>query len=131
MVKMSAKILLLDDEETIRNIMPLLLSKAGHTVIAVATGEEAIEEYKKHFENGEKFDLVLLDLTIPHGKGGMEVIPELLAIDPGVVAIVASGDDASPAVKDYAKFGFKGVLLKPFNRAALISAIEKYAPHAV
>ena len=128
---MSAKILLLDDEETIRNIMPLLLNKAGHTVIAVATGEKAIEEYKKHFKNGEKFDLVLLDLTIPHGKGGKEVISELLAIDPGTVAIVASGDDTNPAVKEFEKFGFKGVLLKPFNRAALLSAIEKYAPHAV
>jgi CheY-like chemotaxis protein len=129
--RMSAKILLLDDEETIRNIMPLLLSRAGHTVTAVAIGEEAIEEYKKHFQNGEKFDLVLLDLTIPHGKGGREIMPDLLAIDPDIVAIVASGDDTNQAVKEYEKFGFKGVLLKPFNRATLISAIEKYAPHAV
>jgi len=126
---MSAKILLLDDEDTIRNIMPLLLNKAGHVVVAVADGEEAIKEYKKHFENGEKFDLVLLDLTIPNGKGGREVIPDLLTIDPDCVAVIASGDDTNPAVKEYEKFGFKGVLLKPYNRATLISTIEKYCPH--
>jgi len=127
---MSAKILLLDDEEPIRTILPLLLNKAGHTVIAVADGEEAITEYRKHFQTGQKFDLVLLDLTIPNGKGGKEVIPDLLAIDPDCVAVVASGDDTNPAVKEYEKFGFKGVLLKPFNRATLLSALEKYCPHA-
>lgn len=126
---MSAKILLLDDEDTIRNVMPLLLSRVGHTIIAVATGEEAVEEYKKHFEGGEKFDMVLLDLTIPHGKGGKEIMPDLLAIDPDIIAIVASGDDSNPAVKEFEKFGFKGVLLKPFSRAGLIETIEKYIPH--
>ena len=128
---MGAKILLLDDEPAIREMLPLLLGRVGHTIIAVSTGDEAIHVYKKHFETGEKFDLVLLDLTIPQGRGGADIMPDLLAIDTEVVAIIASGNDISPVVKDYAKFGFAGVLMKPFNRAALLLVIEQYAPHAV
>jgi CheY-like chemotaxis protein len=128
---MTAKILLLDDEEAIRNILTLLLRKAGHSLIAVATGEQTIAEYRRHFEAGEKFDIVLLDLTIPGGKGGKDIISDLLAIDPDIVALVASGDAANSAVQEYEKFGFKGVLLKPFSRAIVIQALQTYAPHTI
>jgi CheY-like chemotaxis protein len=128
---MAAKILLLDDEEAIRDILTLLLRKAGHSLIAVANGEQAIAEYRKHFEAGEKFDIVLLDLLIPGGKGGKDIMPDLLTIDPDIIALVASGDSASPAVLEYAKFGFKDVLLKPFSRAVVIQALQAYAPHTI
>ena len=128
---MGAKILLLDDELMIRDMLPLLLSRAGHTIITVSTGEEAIHVYKKHFKAGEKFDLVLLDLSIPHGKGGIEIMPDLLTIDPEVVALIASGSDMNPVVKNYASFGFAGILLKPFDRAALLQVIRQYAPQTI
>ena len=128
---MCAKILFLDDEEIIRDMLTQLLDRAGHRIIAVPTGEEAVEEYKKHFETGEKFDMVLLDLSVPLGKGGKEIMPELLDIDPDIIAIIASGSDTNPAVKEYKKYGFTGVLMKPFSRAAVLLAIEQYAPHAV
>jgi len=125
------KILLLDDELIIRKMLPLLLERVGHTITAVSTGEEAIQLYKKDFEAGEKFDLVLLDLAIPYGKGGVDIMPDLLAIDPEIVAIIASGNDTDPVIKDYTEFGFAGILKKPFNRAALLKIIAQYTPNAI
>ena len=128
---MAAKILLLDDEEAIRKILTLLLRKAGHSLIGVETGEQAIAEYRKHFEAGEKFDIVLLDMIVPGGKGGKDIMPDLLEIDPDIVALVASGDAASTAVEEYEKYGFKGALAKPFSRAVVIEALQTYVPHTI
>ena len=81
----------MDDEVLIRNSAGDLLKALEHEVDFAACGEEAIEKYRSARETGKPFDIVILDLTIRGGMGGRETIERLLAIDPGIRAIVSSG----------------------------------------
>ena len=113
-------ILVMDDEEAIRILLKNMLEKIGHTATLVENGEQAIEAYRK-----EKFDLVILDVTIPGGMGGIETVKELKAIDPQVKALVSSGYANSPILSDSAAYGFSAALEKPYLLNELKTAIEK------
>ena len=121
---MVQRILLLDDEPAICEITEILLKRLGYDPVITSEGEETVTAYRKAMLENKRFDGVILDLSIPGGMGGKEVIKELLAMDPDVKALVTSGDANDPAIVEYTMFGFSGVLLKPYNRAALDSAIK-------
>ena len=76
------RVLLMDDEEMLRNLARQMLERQGYVVETVKDGVEAVEAYKKQKVSGEAFDAVILDLTIKGGMGGEETIRELLKIDP-------------------------------------------------
>ncbi|GAH01504.1 unnamed protein product, partial [marine sediment metagenome] len=78
-------------------------------------GIEAVEQYKKAKDSGQSFDAVILDLTIPGDRGGKEAIKRLLEIDPEVKAIVSSGYSNNPIMSDYEKYGFNGIIAKPYE----------------
>ncbi len=109
------KILVMDDEEFIRDIAKEMLSEIGYTVETVKNGKEAIDLYKKAKQDGKPFDLIIMDLTIPGSFGGKETISEILKFDKNVKAIVSSGYSTDPIMANYEKYGFKGRLAKPFN----------------
>ena len=111
----SARILLMDDEDDIRQLGKRLLSHAGYTVELAKDGHEAIRLYSEARERQEPFDLVILDLTIPGGMGGEETILELRAIDPDVKAIVSSGYSTEAQMADYVRYGFDAVIPKPYQ----------------
>ena len=69
--------------------------------------------------------MVIMDLTIPGGKGGKEVIRELLELDPAVKAIVSSGYSNDPVMANYTEYGFKGFVNKPFKIEDLGKALEQ------
>lgn len=121
---MVSRILLLDDEPAICEITGILLKKLGHEPVITSRGEDAIQAYRDGLGTGTRFDLVILDLTIPGGIGGREVIAALREMDPDVTAIVSSGDANDPAVLNYQSFGFTAVLMKPYNKAALDTCIR-------
>ncbi len=118
------KILIMDDEEAILDVTMLLLKKAGYDSDVAWDGIEALSLYKVGLDEGKPFDAVILDLNVPGGVGGLEVIGSFLEMDPGVCAIVSSGDSDDPVVRDPATYGFSGVLLKPYNSVSLIKAIS-------
>ena len=68
---------------------------------------------------------MILDLTIPGGKGGREVVHELLQINPEAKVIVASGYSNDPVMANYAKYGFAASLAKPFELKVLKRLINK------
>ena len=113
------KILVMDDEEVVRNLIKRLLEQMCHEVAVEEEGQSAIEAYKAAKDQGRPYDAVLLDLTVRAGRGAHETIQELLKIDPAVNAIVMSGYANDPAVLEPEDHGFKGVLAKPFDRASL------------
>lgn len=122
------KLLIMDDEEIVREVAGEMLKHMGYEVEFAIDGGEAIELYKKAKEEGEPFDAVILDLTIPGGMGGRETIEKLLEIDPHVTAIVSSGYSNDPVMANFRKYGFKSVVTKPYKlnemREALAEAMR-------
>ncbi|MFH1148496.1 MAG: PAS domain S-box protein [Pseudomonadota bacterium] len=109
------KILLMDDDEAVRNVGGEILKHLGYKVGLAGNGAEAVKRYAEARESGQPFDVVILDLTIPGEMGGKETMEKLLKIDPAVRAIVCSGYSNDPIMTEYAKFGFRGVIAKPYE----------------
>jgi two-component system cell cycle sensor histidine kinase/response regulator CckA len=120
-----ARILVMDDEKMVREVAEHMIENLGYEDIEFASdGEEAIKLYSEAMKAGKPFDVVILDLTIPGGMGGKEAIKKLLEIDPGVKAIVSSGYSNDPIMSDFARYGFSGVVTKPYTIEQLSGAIE-------
>jgi CheY-like chemotaxis protein len=119
------KVLVMDDEENIRGFVGDVLGTMGCEVSCAKDGSEAIELYKGAKESKKTFDIVIMDLTIPGGMGGREAIGELKRIDPDVKAIVSSGYSNDPVMSDYKRYGFKGVLKKPFMITELTRVMDE------
>lgn len=108
-------ILVMDDDKIIRDMMEQMLIRLGYSGAVVRDGAEAIEFYQKAKECGKPYDVVILDLTVRGGMGGKEAIEKLAEIDPHVKGIVTSGGPEDPVITEYKKYGFKGVVVKPFT----------------
>jgi PAS domain S-box-containing protein len=122
------RVLVMDDEEIIRAVAGELLTALGHDVAFAQTGEEALETYRAARETGRPFDVVILDLTIRGGMGGMDALRKLMEIDPKVKAVVSSGYSDDVALTNYREQGFRAFLKKPYNvedlRKTLDSLLE-------
>ena len=121
------KILLMDDELMIRDIGELMLCSMGHEVTLASDGETAVKEYKNAFAAEEPFDIIILDLTIPGGMGGKDVVKILKQFDPEVKAIVSSGYADDPVVANYEEYGFIATLSKPYDMAGLKDTLDAIA----
>ena len=113
------RILVMDDEPGMRAVVGAALQGQGHEVVLVGDGARAVEVYERSKALGRPFDVVILDLTVKAGIGGLETIPKLREIDPGVKTIVMSGYASDPVLVDHKDHGFKGALAKPFDVAEL------------
>lgn len=119
------RILVMDDEEQVRNVVGQMLACLGYQAVFAADGDEAIQLYADAAESGSFFDAVILDLTVPGGMGGKETISVLLRIDPNVKAIVSSGYSNDPIMSVYEESGFFGVLEKPYRLNELSDVLHR------
>jgi len=117
------RILVMDDEQIVRDIVEAMLAQLGYEATSVQDGAAAIGSYEQARAQGRPFDAVIMDLTIPGGMGGKEAIRELLARDPGVRAIVSSGYSNDPVMANHAEHGFCGVISKPYRLGDLAAAL--------
>ncbi len=108
------KVLLMDDEESVRQTASEMLTFLGYDVDLASDGEEAVRLYEKALLSAHPFDVVITDLTVRGGMGGKRTVSELIKIDPDVKAIVSSGY-SSDALSDYKKYGFFDVIAKPYR----------------
>jgi CheY-like chemotaxis protein len=109
------KILLLDDQEDIRELSYNMLKEIGCEVHLAQNGYEVVEMYQDALNHEKPFDIVILDLVIPGGMGGEETFRVLQAMDPNVNAVISSGCTHDPVLVDYQHYGFSGVIQKPYN----------------
>jgi two-component system, cell cycle sensor histidine kinase and response regulator CckA len=117
-------ILIMDDDEAVRTVVTQLLSRFGYKVCCACTGNEAIEQYKSAMRENSPFDVVLMDLTIPGGIGGKEVVKILQEVDPDIKAIVSSGYSNDPVMANFSDYGFCGVIVKPFNIDDFVKVVD-------
>jgi two-component system cell cycle sensor histidine kinase/response regulator CckA len=118
------RVLLMDDEQVIRDVGGEIIRELGHDVEFAAHGEDAVKKYRAALETGRPFDMVILDLTIRGGMGGAETLQKLLEIDPGVKAAVSSGYYDDELLSKYREQGFKTFLKKPYNVDGLRRTLE-------
>jgi PAS domain S-box-containing protein len=116
-------ILVMDDEEMVRQTIGRMLAYLGYQVAFAKDGAEAVELFTQARESGTTFAAVILDLTISGGMGGEETMERLLEIDPQVRAIVSSGYSDAPIIAEFQKYGFSGVIAKPFTISVLSEVI--------
>jgi len=109
------RILVMDDEQIVLDVVAEMLQLLGHEVEKVSDGAGAVLAYQSAIAAGRRFDIVILDLTVPGAMGGKEAIKQLLQLDPGVNAVVSSGYASDSTISDFTSFGFAGVLSKPYT----------------
>ena len=120
-----AKILVMDDDDAVSKLIVRLLAPCGYSVTTVPDGQETIALYRQALEAGSTYDAVILDLTIPGGPGGAEVIKDLLVLDPDVRAIVSSGYANDPVMANASAYGFKSTVAKPYTAKALRETVAR------
>ena len=119
------RILLMDDEQIIRDLITESLTGIGYQVEVTRDGDEAIHYYLDALKKKNPYDAVILDLTIPGGKGGKETIRQIHKINPAAKVIVSSGYSKDPIMTDYEIYGFAGVVPKPFNISELSNVLHE------
>ena len=119
------RILVMDDEEMIREVAKEMLILLGYQVEVAENGAQAVHLYEQALDSGRRFDAVLMDLTVPGGMGGKEAIRKLLELDPKVNAIVSSGYSNDRVMADYRGYGFQGVVTKPYKIQELSEVLQE------
>jgi PAS domain S-box-containing protein len=118
-IKGTGRVLVVDDEEAIRELVDFTLSHLGYEVSTSETALAGVDLYRQRLKEERRFDAVILDLTLPGGMGGREALKRLLEIDPTVNAIVSSGYAMDATMSRYQDYGFRGVIAKPYEAAEL------------
>ena len=114
----------MDDEELIRSVAEELLTSMGHEVACAESGETALKAYRAARDAGRPFDVVILDLTIRGGMGGLETMQKLAEIDPDVRAVVSSGYSDDAVLSNYRDQGFQAFLKKPYDMEELVKTLN-------
>jgi PAS domain S-box-containing protein len=124
--KDSLRILLMDDDQMVRNIAGKILQQIGHQVCSTIDGESTLQEYAAKLDTPEKYDIVITDLTIPGGIGGYETAQGILKLNPQAYIIVSSGYSNDPIVAHYEDYGFSASIAKPFQFSEIQNVLQEY-----
>jgi PAS domain S-box-containing protein len=123
-LKAHGRVLIMDDEKELQEVLAKMLSQIGYDVQTVGDGVEAIELFKQAQHIEEQFSLVIMDLVIQGGMGGKETIKHFLKIDPDIKVVVSSGYSKDPVMSNFREYGFCGVLPKPYTLEELMETLE-------
>jgi PAS domain S-box-containing protein len=118
------RVLLMDDEQMILDIVSRMLTHLGYEVSTCTDGAQAIAAFAKGKMKGESFDVVLMDLVVPSGVGGQDAVHTIRKIDGTAKVIASSGHLEHPVMSNPKKFGFAAVLEKPYRLETLRQVIS-------
>jgi PAS domain S-box-containing protein len=119
------KILVMDDDNLMLNILGTMLETLGYKAEFALEGQQAVDKYAEAQQSGAPFDAVVMDLIIPGGMGGREAVERLLELDPRAKVIVSSGYSNNSVMSDYENYGFSGVIAKPYRATELSKLIQQ------
>jgi CheY-like chemotaxis protein len=114
-------ILLVDDEEFIRELGMELLGGVGYNVLTAADGESALQLYRKE---QNRIELILLDLIMP-GMGGRKCLEELLRVNPRARVLIASGYSADGPTKEALGVGARDYISKPYDAKQMLKVVRE------
>ena len=118
-------ILIMDDEDYIREVLGTILQTLGYTVTAVESGEQAVDALRS--ESSENcFSAAILDLTVPGGMDGKDTARHLLEIRADLPVFLSSGYSDDPVIADPAAFGFSGSFSKPYRLQDVETALQEF-----
>ncbi len=119
------RILVMDDEGFIRDVLGRLFTHFGYEVGYAKDGVEALAAYKRAIEDDRPYHVVIMDLVIPGGMGGREAVRKLLEFDPKARVIVSSGYSNDPIMANYRHYGFCEAISKPYRNEELRLVVQK------
>jgi CheY-like chemotaxis protein len=119
-------VLVMDDEDFMRDLLGIMLVSLGHTVVFAEDGEEAVSRYEEAKRAGTPFVACILDLTIPGGMGGKEAAVRIRETGGDVVLFASSGYSEDPVMSDPKQYGFTDRLVKPFRRSELAELMGRH-----
>ena len=120
----NGRVLIMDDDESVLEVGLRMLTTLGYAVETATDGNQAVMLYESSLNTGERYDAVILDLTIPGGPGGLDTLRKLAAMDADIRAVVSSGYSNDPVMSDFQAHGFAGVVAKPYNIEEMASVLE-------
>jgi two-component system cell cycle sensor histidine kinase/response regulator CckA len=119
------RILVMDDEAMVRDVLGSILQRLGFQVDYAVNGEEAVKLFAAAQQAGQPFKGVIFDLTVPGGMGGQEALRQILDFDPQVKAIVSSGYSDDQIMANFKEYGFKGIIAKPYRITELSKILHE------
>jgi|GEM_PF-1158184 len=119
------RILLMDDEQPVREVAARILAAAHYDVIEAADGRAALSLFRKACRANRPFQLAVLDLNVPGGMGGEEAGRRLLEIDPDLPILISSGRMNGLPPQDLRRLGFCAVVPKPYTARELRSGVRR------
>jgi CheY-like chemotaxis protein len=118
-------ILIIDDEEQIREIMAEILRMEGAIPLSAADGSEGVKLFQEKIDSGGSVDCIIADLTIPGGMGGKEAVEILRTKGIPFKAIVTSGYSSDPVIIKFRDYGFDAYITKPFLVHEFIALVKE------
>jgi len=125
MVRGSGRVLVMDDEDMVRDVAGAILAELGYEVGFARDGEEAVAVYLQAQKDGRPYDAVIMDLTVPGGMNGRDATRELLARDPAARVIVSSGYHQDPIMAHFRDHGFRDCIAKPYDVSVLSRTLAR------
>jgi PAS domain S-box-containing protein len=121
----TGRILVMDDEEEIQDVLGNMLRHLGFQVDLASDGQQAVAQYTRAIQDGTPHVAAILDLTIPGGMGGKETLRRIKDLHPDAKVIVSSGYSNDPVMANATQFGFSGFIAKPYNLAGLSKILRR------
>ena len=124
-IQFSGSALILDDNILVLRVIENLLINLGINTISSSESTTFLTTYADLVKNGEKIDLLIVDLTLPGDIGGKVIIEKIRHINPNAYVIVSSGYSDDFVMQNYKEYGFNDFLRKPYNKMEVIEVLKK------